>query len=408
MKKILTFLVVISSLSLARDLTLDEALLLNEKNNYSLKFAEKEKQKANLNHLITVKNSLPEVKYIGEFKNEGEETNENKNRTQNEHQLKLTQPLFPSTTILGGINFSDINKKLKELEFIAAKRDEALNIKKLFITVLKKQNEMKALLSSLNELDVMYEKQKKMLEHRLITKVDLLKIEHSILEIKSAILACENNIHSIGNDLKLKLAIPKSEDLILATMEIPEKITHKLNFKEDLIHATTKSVDALIAELSKQQKEIAKSLSKADLLPKVEAFGALKNDSEKNSEWEGGVNINWNIFNFGKGLDVAKLSLIDYEKENISQNIITDKINLEMLTLFSKLVELESELLSKTKALDTAKENYKIDKKRFEQRLISTVDFLSSETQIREANINLNNLLLDYFYSIELYKSKLV
>lgn len=111
---------------------------------------------------------------------------------------------------------------------------------------------------------------------------------------------------------------------------------------------------------------------------------------------------------YGKEIDAVKVSSINYEKESISQNIMTDKITLEMLTLFSNLIKLESELLSKEKALKTAKENYKIDKKRFEERLISTVNFLNSETQNRKATINLENLLLDYFYSIKQYEAKLI
>lgn len=406
MKKILFLLVTLSSLSLAKNLTLDEALHLNEANNYSLKFADKEKQKAEINHLITIKGSLPKVEYLGDFKTEKSE--KNMDETQNKHQLKVVQPLFPTTGISGGINFSNISKKLKELEFLAIKRDESLHITQMFITVLKKQNEIKSLIFSLKELDAIYEKYKKMLEYRLITKVELLKIEHSILEIKSSILSCENSIKSIKNNLKLKLGIPKNEELFLTSVEIPQQITHKINFKEDLVQATTKSIDALIANFSKEQATVANSLSKANLLPEIKAFGSFKNNSEKDIELEGGIDINWNIFSFGKEIDAVKVSSINYEKESISQNIMTDKITLEMLTLFSNFIKLESELLSKEKALKTAKENYKIDKKRFEERLISTVDFLNSETQNRKATINLENLLLDYFYSIKQYEAKLI
>ena len=53
-------------------------------------------------------------------------------------------------------------------------------------------------------------------------------------------------------------------------------------------------------------------------------------------------------------------------------------------------------------------ENYKIDKEKYTAGLISTIDFLASETQLREAKVAYNQVVIDYLYAFEKYRSMLI
>ena len=45
---------------------------------------------------------------------------------------------------------------------------------------------------------------------------------------------------------------------------------------------------------------------------------------------------------------------------------------------------------------------------RYDAGLISTVDFLLSETQMREAKVAYNQVVIDYLYAFEKYRSMLI
>lgn len=69
---------------------------------------------------------------------------------------------------------------------------------------------------------------------------------------------------------------------------------------------------------------------------------------------------------------------------------------------------MEKDRDSKGRALEAAMENYKIDKEKYTAGLISTIDFLASETQLREAKVAYNQVVIDYLYAFEKYRSMLI
>ena len=69
---------------------------------------------------------------------------------------------------------------------------------------------------------------------------------------------------------------------------------------------------------------------------------------------------------------------------------------------------MEKERESKGRALEAAQENYDIDREKYISGLISTVDFLISETQLRDARVQYNQVVVDYLYAFEKYRSMLI
>ena len=116
-----------------------------------------------------------------------------------------------------------------------------------------------------------------------------------------------------------------------------------------------------------------------------------------------GVSFEWDIFNFGssmdsyerKKLETEKVSiLVEDSKEELEQNIITYYLN--MKTLYN-LID------TKEKYYETLKETYEIDKEKYANRLIDTVDYLQTESDLREAEVEYINSQLDYYLAYEEY-----
>ncbi|MGL6169696.1 MAG: TolC family protein, partial [Fusobacteriaceae bacterium] len=251
---------------------------------------------------------------------------------------------------------------------------------------------------------------------RIITKTDILKTEFNLLEIESQMIGTKNNIAIDMNDIKKKLNIPSSENLTLVPFSVPESLTSGIDFNRDLNTVKFESVKALKAKNNVELAGVNKVVARSAMLPTVNGFGKYGtfteetnfNDTTNKAEWRAGVSVNWNVFQFGKDYDKYKASKIEVEKEEINKSISEDNIEISLTTAYLELIRLEKVRDSKNKAMLAAQENFKLDTERYNVGLISTVDYLLSETQMRDSMVSYNGTLNDYYVAFEKYRALLV
>ncbi len=286
----------------------------------------------------------------------------------------------------------------------------------IYSNIVKSEKDLEALMSSKEELKATYDKQKAQLDLRLITKADLLKTEYSMLEVDSQIIGTQNQITVQKENLKLKLGLPKTEDLTVVEFDVPMYLSRNIDFQADLNQALTESIDAMVANKYVDMADAQRKVARADMLPQVSAFASYGVDSDRrkynatmdDAEWRGGVQVTWNVFEFGKNYDTYKTAAIAKEQEELREKISKDTIDINVTDAYLELVRMEKDRDSKGRALEAAMENYKIDKEKYTAGLISTIDFLASETQLREAKVAYNQVVIDYLYAFEKYRSMLI
>ena len=300
--------------------------------------------------------------------------------------------------------------------YLSSQRDVRLETIQIYSNIVKSEKDLEALVSSKEELKATYDKQKAQLDLRLITKADLLKTEYSMLEVDSQIIGAQNQITVQKENLKLKLGLPKTEDLTVVEFDVPMYLSRNIDFQADLNQALTESIDAMVANKYVDMADAQRKVARADMLPQVSAFASYGVDSDRrkynatmdDAEWRGGVQVTWNVFEFGKNYDTYKTAAIAKEQEELREKISKDTIDINVTDAYLELVRMEKDRDSKGRALEAAMENYKIDKEKYTAGLISTIDFLASETQLREAKVAYNQVVIDYLYAFEKYRSMLI
>lgn len=300
--------------------------------------------------------------------------------------------------------------------YLGSQRDVRLETIQIYSDIVKSEKDLEALMSSKEELKATYDKQKAQLDLRLITKADLLKTEYSMLEVDSQIIGTQNQITVQKENLKLKLGLPKTEDLTVVEFDVPMYLSRNIDFQADLNQALTESIDAMVASKYVDMADAQRKVARADMLPQVSAFASYGVDSDRrkynatmdDAEWRGGVQVTWNVFEFGKNYDTYKTAAIAKEQEELREKISKDTIDVNVTDAYLELIRMEKDRDSKGRALEAAMENYKIDKEKYTAGLISTIDFLASETQLREAKVAYNQVVIDYLYAFEKYRSMLI
>jgi len=433
MKKIWGLLLVLSSSVFARELTLDQAIQMALDNSKEIKISQKDVETAKLNVGIAFKNALPSVIYTGSYtrseydrkitveERPSQRLDSGKKRETDAkggylQKITISQPIFQGGAILGGIQYANAYKNIADLLYLGSQRDIRLETIQVYSDIVRNEKDLEALISSREELKATYNKQKAQLDLRLITKADMLKTEYSILEVESQIIGTQNQIAVQKENLKLKLGLPRTEDLTVVEFDVPMYLSRNIDFKADLNQALTESIDAMVASKYVDMADAQRKVARADMLPQVSAFASYGVESDRrkynatmdDAEWRGGVQVTWNVFEFGKNYDSYRVAAISKEQEELREKISKDTIDINITDAYLELIKLEKERDSKGRALEAAIENYKIDKEKYAAGLISTIDFLASETQVREAKVGYNQVVIDYLYAFEKYRSMLI
>lgn len=424
MKKILGLLLILSSSVFAREITLDQAIQMALENSKEIKISEKDVEVSKLKVGMAFKDALPSVVYSGSY-TRGEYERSMKRHSWEKNQvdrkggytqtITISQPIFQGGAVLGGIKGAQAYKNISNLLYMGERRDVRLETISNYSNIVKLEKDLEALESSHKELKARYEKQKAQLDLRLITKTDILKTEYSMLEVESQIIGTKNSIEIEKEKLRIKTGLVNDKDIEVVEFTVPENLSRNIDFAKDKEQALTESIGALTAKYYVEAADASKMISRADMLPKVNAFASYGtsertkyNPTIDEAEWRGGVQVTWNVFEFGKNYDNYRVASITKEQEELREKISKDDIGVNVTDAYLELIRMEKERSSKERAMEAAIENFKMDQERYDAGLISTVDFLLSETQMREAKVAYNQVVVDYLYAFEKYRSMLI
>ena len=424
MKKIVvTCLLLVNFISFSKEITLEQAIDLSLNNSKEVKISEKNLEISNINVSKALKNALPSLNYSGRYsigeherkilpKRESMYLDRKRGYTQS---IRIAQPLFAGGSIISTIKGAKAYENIASYTYLKSKIQNRLDTIKIYSNIINAEKNMEALKKSENILEKRYKKQEEQLKLRLITKTDLLRTDYSLKQIQSQIISNQNMIDSNKERLYVRTGIDKNENLILKDFDIPETLTSQISLDRDLKQAVEESLTSKIASEQHKVALATKNAAIGDMLPQVSAFAGYStterttfNRSAKDGEWLGGVEVSWKVFSFGKDFDNYRVAKLEAEKQALNENSVKENVEIEVKSAYLDLLSFEKQKDSQEKALAAAKLTFEQDQERYDAGLLSIIDYLDSENKYRQASINYNKTLLDYYYAFEKYRSLLI
>ncbi|MFK4785045.1 TolC family protein [Fusobacterium sp. MFO224] len=431
MKKLMGILLLFSSTVFAREIDLQEAIDLALNNSKTLEKASRNTKIGELNLGRAFKLALPTVAYEGAYVKTEHTMREmyfsgdtvvnnpgvNKYDSKDGYTSKIvaTCPIFQGGAILGGIKGAQAQSNILDYTYLKEKANTRINVIDIYSDILTKEKNLKALETSKLQLSSKYKEQEEKLKMELIIKADLLKTQYALLNVESEIVKVKNQINIGKKKLKIETGINTLEDIELEKINIPTDLSKNITLDEDMKVAKTSSLNALISKNNLKYKKAEEMVAFSDNLPKVNAFieyGGMErkhfSDTMSHEEWRGGVEINWELFSFGSGIDEYRVAKENYKIEELNDSLTQDSIEIDLITAYSEVIRLEKLRKATKSSLQASEENFNIDRERYSAGLISTQDFLDSEVQYREAKINYNQAESDYLIAFEEYRTLLI
>lgn len=411
MKKYILLFLTLNIVTFSMELTLDKSIKLAEKNNRQLKEKSINVKQKRLNENVKIKNALPSLRAQTTYADHDESKNLNSSF---QNGVYLSQSIFTGGELYYNIKSSEALREFEESDYIAQNIDLELEVIQTYINCLQLKKSLNIYEASQKEKKEELKKQQEFYKLSLIDKSEVLKIETSLYQTETLILKTKNNITTQELILKNLLGLDSDESITLKEMDFSSLTIPNIDLKKDTEKALANSTLSKKLDKNILISEYNAKSNRSVFLPKVDLeYGYESLDessfSKSNNDWEWrvGVTFKWDIFNFGSGIDSYKESTLEIEKQRILKIDSLETLKREIKTAYLDLITSKDIIVTNEKALLTALETFNIDKEKFSNRIIDSVDFLKSESQLREAQITHINSQLDYFLYYQQYLSLL-
>ncbi|MGL5176144.1 MAG: TolC family protein [Cetobacterium sp.] len=411
MKKYLLLFFAFSIASFSRELSLDESIDLAKKNNRQLKEKKISVQQKKLNENVKIKNALPSVRAQGTYSDYDKSRNLDSSF---QNGVYVSQSLFSGGEIYYNAKSSKALREFEENDYNAQSINLTLEVIQSYITTLQLKKSLAVYEASQKEKSEELNKIKEFYNLSLVDKSEVLRIETSLYTTETSIIKVKNSITTQELILKNLLGLNIDENITLKEMEITNFGTDGIDLAKDIDSAMKNSTLAQKLDKNITISEYNAKSTRSTFLPKVDleyGYESLEDRSYSRAnedwQWKVGVTVKWDIFNFGSGMDSYKESSLEIDKQKLSKIDSLETLKREITTAYLDLNMSKETIKTNEKALLTALETYNIDKEKFNNRIIDTVDFLKTESELRDAQITHINSQLDYFIYYQQYLSLL-
>lgn len=408
-KKILGLMMVMSCSSFGMEVSLETAVDMAYENNRDLKNSKIETVQQDLLYKQSYKEGLPSISLESDYTDDKNDSNDD---GYFENGIVLTQPIYSGGEIYYGIEGSKKSKELYDLTYEKEKWDTRLEVVKEYIAILQLQKTLEVYETSQREKEEELKRQQEFYNLGLIDKSEILKVESSLYESESDIIETKNEIQTEKMTLKKLMGISIEKEIQLSNIETEKINPEKINFENDLKNAVNESIESKQLNLTAEIAKIEEKAAKSEFLPEVDLEYAYESsdlasfsDSADVEDWNWrvGISFEWEIFNFGSSMDSYKSSKLDTEKAEITRDDSIEELKKEITSAYLEMKTLYSLIETRKKAYETSNETYEIDKEKYANRLIDTVDYLETESDLREAQVNYINAQMDYYQAYEEY-----
>lgn len=307
--------------------------------------------------------------------------------------LTYAVPLFTGFAQTRQIEISTIAKQMADAKMKLTKEQLVYNVRSLYLSILAQEKILSAQSSYTSALKTLAKQIDYEVELGKKAKIDLLKAQSNLQASQTQVEILKNNIDMTKATLS---ALVGKEVKNLSAVKIKVK---KPNYLVTRLYGQMSQLAKVEMEemsLHKADKTIAKSESSK--LPQVNFSGFVgknygedlaTNQWDDETLWQAGVNVKWNLVDFGKrdiGVQQAKISKMEatFQKEQTLLDL--KKLLIEAV---AKIKQSYAEYLGNSTQLKLSQKSEKIEAVRYNNDVSTLNDLLlaKSQTQLARAKV---------------------
>jgi len=317
----------------------------------------------------------------------------------------VTQPIFTGFSHLNqykiaglGLDVAEINEKLVRQEII-------FNAKKIYFSLLKARKLFDVAQNTATQLKAHKEVAHNYYQVGMTPLNDFLQAEVELANAEQELIVARNQMENAESDFN---------NLLRKPLDTPVKIKdiiEYLSFKQDLEYCLAEAEkNRLEIKVTELEVEIAKKetdLAKKDYYPSINLKGSY---FKSGTAWDvdGGEGISdpsgwnvlatasWDFWEWGKtayGIRERKSRL---SQARLKKEEVLDNIHLQVKNAYLRTKEAEKAILTVEKAIEQAKENFRINQERYKEQIATSTDVLDAQTLLSRTTSNYYSALYEF------------
>lgn len=319
-----------------------------------------------------------------------------------QYSLRMTQPIFTGGKLISTYNQAKLNLDLVEEMDSQTRQDLIFEVKKAYYGVLLSKEILKVSEDALSLAEKHLERTKKLLEAGVASKLDLLRAEVQVANLKPQVIRAKNASELAEEGLKTLLGL-KSDDKVI----LKESLSYKpAEIDQDKLISLALERRPEINQLKIQRKMTREMLrlAWASYIPNVAIAGEFNWRADRFSfarealenYYTVNLVVTLPIFDgFSRESKIsqskAELERIDYVLKGVEQNIALDVKN-----AFLSFKEARESYESQKTNVSQAEEAVRVAELNYEEGLATYLDVLSAHMALTEAKTNLAQALYNY------------
>ena len=322
--------------------------------------------------------------------------------------IRIVQNIYEGGRIRSALRTARLTKAQALLQYSVVVADSLLDLRTAYYTVLQTQQQIVVHEASVTLLSQQLENTTHRFEAGTVPHFDVLRAEVEVANARPKLIRAKNQYRIAKNNLATLLGynIPPSilEDVPLTLTSELEAEPYNIQLPGAIGQAMERRPELGVLRkaegLRKEDIIVAKSGSR----PIVDIFAGYggRNSVYQNNLFAdvagaiAGVEFTWDIFdgNLTKGKVVTAKAY--YEKAQLDLDDMTRRIELEVRTAYSTLIEAREVLESQKKVKAQAEEALRLASSRYEAGTGTQLDVLNAQTSLTEARTTQIQALYDY------------
>jgi len=413
-----TFLMAASSQAQEKKtLSLAEAIDLSIKNSHALKNSQAKIEEATAALKEAVQKKLPDAGVSASYlrlttanvdlktksnNNNGGTTNETPKVSQAMYGiLNASLPIYAGGKIRYGIESSEYLEKAAKLDAEEDKDEVIQTTIEAFATLFKAKTAVRLVTENLAQSQQRSKDLSNLEKNGLLARNDLLKAELQSSNIELSLLDAENNLQLANINMDLMLGLATTTELVLDTNGIEKKDDPRV-LDDYLQLANTNRKDVTALDYRKKAAVTGIKTIQAEKYPSISLTGGyIAADIPKvlsiTNAVNIGVGVSYNIASLWK--NKAKVEQAEARVKQIveTQAMTDDNVKLQVNKNYFTLLSSRKKIEVYAKAVEQAKENYRIIKNKFDNSLATTTELLEADVAQLQASLSYTLARADAF-----------
>lgn len=319
-----------------------------------------------------------------------------------QYTLRMTQTIFTGGKLISSYNQAKLNLNLTEEMDSQVKQDLIFEVKRAYYGVLLSKEVLKVSENALTLAEKHLERTKKLVEAGVASRLDLLRAEVQVANLKPQVIKAKNAVELAESNLKTLLGLKSDDEVVLK-----ENLSYtpvKIESEKLISIAFEKRPELNQLRIQRKMAGEMLKLAWASYIPNVALAGEFNWRADRFSFSKSALE-NYYTVNLVLTLPVfdgfsreAKISQSKAELERIDYILkgAEQSISLDVKSAILSFKEAEESYESQKTNVGQAEEAVRVAELNYEEGLATYLDVLSAHMALTEAKMNLAQALYNY------------